>query len=372
MNNKLRNIKPIIIFVIVLVSLLTFFIVKNTIDKKPDEFKFSGTVEADELNATSEISGKIKDIKVEEGTKVKAGDIVALLDSDENTINVDQANTSLKDAENELGKITDGSRSEDINAQKEIVKQSEALVQEGEAALQTAENNLSNAQTNYDYRKKIYDNELALNKKGYESNDNLDTAKNNLDNAQTALNNAKSALPSVNAQIDNYKSQLGAATYKLNLLVDGATDRDKTTAEYSIDRAKQNLDLSEIGLNKSSIKAASDGIVETVNFKKGEYVSQGSPILTLLDSNNMYMKIYVPEKILPYVKLNKEVNMSSDFIKNKVIKGKIYYISPSAEFTPMNIVTKEDRTKLVYEVKIRILNNLQAVKSGMLLDVNLK
>ncbi|MFL0194227.1 HlyD family secretion protein [Clostridium sp. WILCCON 0269] len=372
MNNKLKNMRPVIIFAVILISLSTFFIIKNTMDKNFDEFQFSGTVEADELNATSEISGRIKDVKVEEGTKVKIGDIVAILDSNENTINVDQANTSVQNAENELGKITDGSRAEDINAQKELVKQSEALVNQGEAGLETAQNNLDNAQTNYDYRKKIYDNELVLNQKGYESNENFDTTKNNLDNAQTALNNAKSALTSANAQIDNYKAQLGAATDKLNLLVNSATDRDKATAQYGIDQAQQNLDLSKIALDKSSIKAAADGIVETVNFKKGEYVSQGSPIVTLLDSNNMYIKIYVPEKILPYIKLNKEVNMKSDFIKNKVIKGKISYISPSAEFTPMNIVTKEDRTKLVYEVKIKILDNLEAVKSGMLLDVNLK
>ncbi|WDU83033.1 hypothetical protein [Caloramator sp. Dgby_cultured_2] len=56
-------------------------------------------------------------------------------------------------------------------------------------------------------------------------------------------------------------------------------------------------------------------------------------------------------------------------MKDKNIKGEIVYISPEAEFTPMNIVTKEDRTKLVFAVKVKILDHLDSVKPGMLLDV---
>lgn len=372
LNNKLKSVRPIIIFAVILIGLSTFFIIKNNMDKSIDEFQFSGTVEADELNATSEIAGKIKDVKVEEGSRVKAGDIIAELDSSENTIRLKEAEISLQNAENELGKVTDGNRAEDINAQEEVVKQGEALVNQGQSELETAQNNLNNAQANYDYRKKLYDNEAALNKNGYESDQNLDTTKNNLDNAETALNNAKSAFNSANSEMDNYKAQLAAATDKLNLLVNGATDKDKTTAQYGVEQAQAEYDLSKLTLDKDNIKAASDGVVETVNFKNGEYVSPGSPIVTLLDNKSMYIKVYVPEKILPYIKLNKEVSMKSDFMKDKVIKGEVSYISPEAEFTPMNIVTKEDRTKLVYEVKIKVLDNLDVVKPGMLLDVELK
>jgi HlyD family secretion protein len=372
LNNKLKSMRPIIIFAVILIGLSTFFIVKNMKDKSSDQFQFSGTVEADELNAASEIAGKIKEVKVEDGNKVKAGDIIAVIDSDENSVKLAQADISLQNAENELGKVTEGNRAEDINAQKELVKQGEALVNQGQAAIETAQNNMSIAQTNYDYRKKLYDNEVILNKSGYESNQNLDTAKNNLDNAEATLSNAKSSMSTANAQLQNYRAQLGAAAEKLNLLVNGATDRTKDTAQYGIEQAQKNLDLSKLTLDKSNIKAAVDGVIETVNFKKGEYVSPGSPVATLLDNNNMYIKVYVPEKVLPNLKLDKEVNMKSDFLKSTVIKGKVSYISPEAEFTPMNIVTKEDRTKLVYEVKIKIQDNLESVKPGMLLDVELK
>lgn len=372
LNNKIKRMRPIIIFAVILIGLSTFFVLKNMKDKSSDQFQFSGTVEADELNAVSETAGKIKDVKVDEGGRVKAGDIIAVLDSEENTVRQEQADISLKNAENELGKVNDGSRAEDVNAQKQLVDQTEALVKQGAAGVQTAENNMKIAQTNYDYRKKLYDDEAALNENSSSSKDSLDVLKNNLDNAEAALNNAKSAMAAANAQVENYKAQLGAATDKLNLLVNGASDRSKATAQYGVDQAQKNYDLAKLTLDKSNIKAGSDGVVETINFKKGEYVAPGSPVATLLDSNNLYIKIYVPEKVLPYIELNKEVSMKSDFIKDKTIKGNISYISPEAEFTPMNIVTKEDRTKLVYEVRIKILDNIEAVKPGMLLDVNLR
>jgi HlyD family secretion protein len=66
------------------------------------------------------------------------------------------------------------------------------------------------------------------------------------------------------------------------------------------------------------------------------------------------------------------VSIKCDYLKDKVISGKVIYISPEAEFTPLNIVTKEDRMKLVFAVKVKILDNLDSIKPGMLLDVNVK
>lgn len=372
MTKKMKSLRMVMAFTLIIAALSAFFIIKNYKDKNPGNVTFSGTVEADELNASSEISGKIKDIRVEEGKKVKKGDIIAVIDSEENTIKMQQADISLKNAQNELGKVTDGNRSEDIEAQRNVVEQGKALVNQGEAAVKTAQNNLDNAKKNYDYRKKTYDNEAALNKGGYESDTNLDAAKNSLDSASNSLLNAESALENANAQLNGYEAQLSASTEKLNLLVNGATEKTKNTAQYGIDQANTSYELSKLTLDKSNIVAASDGIIETINFKNGEYVSPGSPIATLMDDKNLYVKIYIPEKNLTSVKLNEKVEMKSDFLKGKTVNGVVTFISPKAEFTPMNIVTKEDRMKLVYEVKIKICDNLDDVRSGMLLDVSLK
>lgn len=369
--DKKKNIKKVA-FIVLILAVSGGFIFKSIKDKQKEEFVYYGTVEADKINLSSEIGGKIKEIKLQEGTKVKVGELVATIESNENSLKLQDSEITIKNAENELGKVQDGSRAEEIRAQEALVRQAQSLVKQGEAAVKTAENNLSSAQTNFDYKKKIYDDAAALYQSGADSKYKMDAAKNELDNASNLLNNAKSSLESSKAQVSNYSAQLDSANEKLQLLINGATERDKNSAQYGLEKAKNSYELSKVALDKSSIVTSSDGIVETINFKKGEYVSPGSAVATLLDNKNLWVKIYVPESILTHIKLEQEITLKSDFLKDKTIKGKIIYISPEAEFTPMNIVTKKDRTKLVYEVKIKILDNTDIVKTGMLLDVNLK
>ena len=355
---KKKNIKLIIILIGFGFAISAFFIAKSIKDSKSNESIYYGTVEADKINVSSETDGKIKELKIQEGSKVKVGDLVATIGSDENSLKLQDAEISIKNAENELGKIQDGNRVEEIKSQEAVVRQAQALVQQGEDSVKAAQNNVNIAQTNFDYKKKKYDDSAELYKSGAESKYTVDAAKNELDNAEGNLNNSKSSLQSAQAQMNNYKAQLDASSEKLNLLVNGATERDKSSAEYNLEIAKKNYELSKVTLDKSNIIASVDGVIETVNFKKGEYVTPGSSIATLLDNKNMWVKIYVPESVLPSIKLDKEVTLKSDFLKDKTIKGKIVYISPEAEFTPMNIVTKKDRMKLVYEVKVKILDNL--------------
>lgn len=369
---KKNSVKVIVLLLIIGIITSAFFLFKSAENNKSNDLIYYGNVEADKINVSSEISGKIRELKVQEGDKVKAGDLIATIGSDESSIKLQDSEISIKNAENELGKIKDGNRVEEIKAQEALVRQAKALVEQGEAAVKTAQNNVAAAQTNFDYKKKKYDDASTLYQSGAESKSAVDAAKNELDNVQSTLEANKSALDSAQAQLNNYKAQLDAANEKLNLLVNGSTERDKNSAEYNLDKAKKDYELSRISLDKGNILTSKDGVIETVNFKQGEYVAPGSPIATLLDNQNMWVKIYVPENILSSIKLNKEVTLKSDFLKNKTIKGKIIYISSEAEFTPMNIVTKKDRTKLVYEVKIKILDNLESVKSGMLMDVNLK
>lgn len=370
--NKKRILKFAILFMAVILSFSVFFIVKSLKDKQSDEFIYSGTAEADTFNVTSETSGKIGDIKIKEGNKVKSGDLVAIISSDETEVNLQDSEISIKNAENELGKIKDGNRIEDIKAQQALVEQAQAAVKQGDASVNNAKNNLDAAKTNYDYKKKLYDDTVTLYNSGSESKYKVDAAKNDLDNISNTLNNAKSTMDMSQAQLNNYKAQLSAASEKLNLLVNGATERDKNTAQYNLDKAQNSYELSKIQLDKNNLVSAVDGTVQTINFKKGEYVTPGTAVATLIDTKNIWVKIYVPESMLPNIKLDKNVTLKSDFIKNKTIKGKITYISPDAEFTPMNIVTKKDRMKIVYAVKIQILDNLDVVKPGMLFDVNLK
>ncbi len=163
-----------------------------------------------------------------------------------------------------------------------------------------------------------------------------------------------------------------SANNALQQLVDkGAAEASQDAAELGVKQAQKSYELSKLAMEKSEIKAAVDGVVDTLNYSAGEYVTPGSPVVTLVNPADLWVKIYVPEKALASITQNQEVRLRSDFVKDE-IKGFVANISSKAEYTPMNIVTKDEREKLVYAVKIQITDKGDQIKPGMLLDVDLK
>lgn len=365
---KAKKLIPIAI----MIGMLSYFGYKYTLASETNKNIYYGTIEAETINVVAETQGKIVSINVEEGQRVKIGDIVAGLNDAESKIKLDIANIAKENAQNELNKVEKGNRAEEINAQKAIVSQCESQVSQGEALLKQAQNNLELAKLNLDVKKKNYDNSKTMFEKNLITQNELDLSKNQYDAGVYSYENAKEHVEYANAQLNAFKAQLKAAKEKLNLLVNGATDNTKLSAKLNLNQAEKSAELTKLNGDKNIIKAPIDGVVETVNFKKGEFVNVGSPIATILDTSNMYVTVYVAEKDLPKIKLGQAVKLKSDFIKDKNINGKVTYISSEAEFTPMNIVTKEDRTKLVFKVKIKVLDNLDLVKPGMLMDVYLE
>ncbi|MGE5631660.1 MAG: HlyD family secretion protein [Caulobacteraceae bacterium] len=360
--------------------------VRSMTNKDSKNLVFYGTAEADQVDISAETSGRVKEIKAEEGQKVLPNSVVAVIDSPENNIKAEQSKISVKNAENELQKVEEGSRKEEINMQKALVnqgeyalKQSTAAVKQLEAAVKQAEQVVNTAREAYQQSKENYDRIKVLYNSGAATQQEMDNAEHAANTAMYALNSANHSLDSVKSQLEgaaaqsgNAQAHLTAAKEKLRLLTNGATQSTRNTAQYGVEQAEKGLELSNVLAGKSNVTTLTGGIVETVYYSKGEFVGAGSPIMTLTDPDSLWVKIYIPERALSSVKLGKQVSITCDFLKGKTIKGQIVYISPEAEFTPVNIVTKEDRMKLVFGVKVKILDNLESIKPGMLLDVNIE
>ncbi|MDF2521374.1 MAG: transporter [Clostridia bacterium] len=345
---------------------------------------YYGTAEMEQYNISSETSGTISDIKVTEGSAIKAGDIIAQINAKESSIKAAQAETGVQSAANELNRVVEGARQEEIDAQKAVNKQLEALVnqassglKQAETAVKQAEINADSAEQTYRLRRNDYDNIKNLFERGSVSGQELDNAeytmsiaKNSWDISKAAIEAAKTQLDSAKAQKEAAKQQLEAGRQKLLQMQNGAADTAIKAAELNAAQAESSYELSKLNLEKTEIKSAVDGIIDTINYGKGEFILQGSPVATVIDPSSVWVKIYVPEKVLSQIKLNQEVVLSSDFIEGK-IKGRISKISSEAEYSPMNVVTKGDREKLVYEVKITLSEGFEKVKAGMLLEVRL-
>jgi HlyD family secretion protein len=137
------------------------------------------------------------------------------------------------------------------------------------------------------------------------------------------------------------------------------------TAQARMESWRAALGLAEVRLNYADLYAPLDGMVLVKSAESGEYIQPGGVIFTVADLRAVWLTGYVSETDLGKVKLNQEVNVKTDTFPSKVYTGKITFIAAEAEFTPKQILTKEERVKRVYRIKISIDNETQELKPGM-------
>lgn len=353
----------------VVIAILLYFIVDYIVAKREEKIYY-GVLEMDKINVSSEIPGKIEILYVDDGYVVKKGQELVAIDDKENRLKVENSEINLKSSENQLLKTLDGTREEQIAAQREVVKQLETQVDQGRKKLVTLTSSFKFTVSNLENKKKIYSDTKDLFNKKFESQYNLDVARLNYENAQNQFITAKNSLENGKETLLGYEAQKKAADENLRYMINGFSKRDIESDKLKIQSSKKGLELAKVYADKNKLVSPIDGLVESVNLKIGEIVNPGIAVVTMLDMNNLWTKIYVPEKILPLIKLNQKITVKSDFI-DKNYEGEIVYIASDSEFTPMNIVTKKDRLKLVYEIKVKVLNNDGKLKSGMLVGVDL-
>ena len=353
----------------VVIALLLYFVVDYIVAKREEKIYY-GVLEMDKINVSSEIPGKIEVVYIDDGYVVKKGQELVAIDDRENRLKVENSEINLKSSENQLQKTLDGTREEQIAAQREVVKQLETQVEQGQKNLVTLASSFKFALSNLENKKKIYNDTKDLFNKKFESQYNLDVARLNYENAQNQFTTAQNSLENGKEMLLGYEAQKKSADENLRYMINGFSKRDVESDKLKIQSSEKGLELAKVYADKNRLISPIDGLVESVNLKIGEVVNPGIAVVTMLDMNNLWTKIYVPEKILPLIKLNQKVTVKSDFI-DKSYEGEIVYIASDSEFTPMNIVTKKDRLKLVYEVKVKVLNNDGKLKSGMLVGVDL-
>lgn len=357
------------LFGVGILTLIFYFIGDYILSKKEDKIYY-GVLEVDKLNISSELLGKIETVYVKDGEFVKKEQKLISINDKENKLKIENSEISVKSSENQLQKTLDGTREEQISSQKEIVKQLESQVNQGKQNLVALTSAYKFAISNFENKKKIYFDTKDLFEKKFESQYAFDIAKLNFENAQNQFTIAQNNLENGNQNLVALHAQKNSAEDNLRYMINGFSVRDIEADKLKIASSQKNLELAKIYAEKNNLVAPIDGIVETVNLKIGEVISPGVAAITMLDNSNIWTKIYIPEKLLPSVKLGQKVKLNSDFI-DKEYTGEIIYISSDSEFTPMNIVTKKDRLKLVYELKVKLLNGDDKLKSGMLVGVDL-
>jgi HlyD family secretion protein len=289
----------------------------------------SGNVEVTESNMGFKLSGRVVERLVDEGYKVKKGDRLAILDSAELESVVAQNKANLNEALTRLEELRTGSRPQELEQAKANV-----LLREAE---------LAKAKKDYERNMGLYKEELV--------------SAQQMDESTKAYHVAASL----------YENALQA----LSLVKEGPRKEEIKMAEHRVEQARASLRVYEERLKDTVIYAPTDGVVLRKLVELGETVSPGTPVLTIGDLANPWIKVYVKEDKLGYVKLNQRAVITVDTYKGKKYEGTVTYISSEAEFTPKNVQTQEERVKLVFGLKVSVKNINDELKPGMPADVRI-
>tara|TARA_R110001599_G_scaffold137304_4_gene316035 strand:+ start:8020 stop:9027 length:1008 start_codon:yes stop_codon:yes gene_type:complete len=280
-----------------------------------------GNVDIREVDLGFRVGGRIESIVVEEGEKVKVGELLATLDSASLESRASLADAEISAAQANLTKLRNGNRAQDI----------------AQARARLAAARISVTEAEKDYRRRA-----RLVEPGAISRDLWD---------QTV------------AARDRARAQAAEAGAALSLLQAGARREDIAAAAAQVEAAKAQRTGAEVDLSDTRLFAQTSGTVVTRAQEPGAIVQPGATILTLSINKPMRVRAYIGEPDLTRISPGMAVEVLVDG-NPRTYKGTIGYISPQAEFTPKSVETQDLRTDLVYRLRIIVADPDDALRQG--------
>lgn len=322
MNKKLIA----VVLVVIAVVIIGFWAWKyHNKNQKDNVLTLYGNVDIRQVSLAFEQSGRIEKLLVQEGDKVKAGQLLATLNTNALHIQAKQAQAQLKAQKEAIVK-------QDVGARPEEISQAKAQLASAQAELDKTNKNLQRLQI------------LVSSTDGRAiSQQELDYAKSNKDSAEAAVRERQA---------------------NLELIIKGARqeDREATKAQYEVTKA--NLDLINYNLTQAELKSPVNAVVRARLQEVGDMTTAQKVVYTLALTDPKWIRVYVNEQDLSSIKMGGTAQVIRDSDPNQPINGKIGYISSVAEFTPKTVQTEEIRTTLVYEVRVYVNDPNDQLKMG--------
>jgi HlyD family secretion protein len=318
----------LIVGILIVLGAVAFLLVRRGGSRGPLEA--TGTVEATESALGFTAPGRLQVLRVDEGDTVAAGAPLAALDRSETQAKRDQAAAQAAAARAQLLELQRGSRPEEIAS--------------AHAEAKAAADQLAESERNAERLRALVEKKVV--------------SQQDYDQATTALDVARSRSTQAQQQLK---------------LVEAGPRREKIDgARAQLDAAQASVKTLDATLAQMEIVAPFRGVITVRHHQRGEIVPAGSPVVTVLNRDDRWVRIYVPEDRIGAVRVGQPARIRSDTFKNRDYSGAVTTISSEAEFTPKTVQTREERVKLVYAVKVKITGDPgYELKPGMPADVTL-
>ncbi|MFY9226769.1 MAG: efflux RND transporter periplasmic adaptor subunit [Blastocatellia bacterium] len=373
--------KKLIVIIIILFSIVVMGMYTKSESTKVELLLF-GTIEAQEVQIGSKIGGRVIEVLAQEGQIVKKGTPLVRFETDTLLAEKKQLQARSDQAQAYLKKLENGYRTEEI-------AQAQATVNRELAQLEALKNG-PRPQEISQLKEEIigvkaelthYKTSLArleqLFKEGYVSKQSCDDMAAKVALSDSRYQSLRQKLDLLEAGTRSEEIRVGQERYQqaiayLKLLKSGARSEDVAEAQARLAEASATIEKLNAQLNEAEVIAPVDSQIDLLSVRVGDLVQPSSPIARLLESDQIRVRVYVPEPDLGFVQVGQDVEVFVDSFPNKAFLGKVEQISAKAEFTPRNVQNRDERSHQVFAIKIHIDNKEGLLKAGMAADVKLK
>lgn len=361
----------------------------------------SGTIEATESDVASKVLGRLVDLRVHDGDAVRRGQVVAVLERVEPAYNLDQARANVAAAQAQVRAARAAYQLEAQTYQNDVVQAGSGVRIAGSRLGQAAQNlniqvpasalaidqaraQLVAAQAGYDHAQIDIARQRSLVASGDSPQQALDDATDAFKSARAQLQAAKDALALAQANqrnvevrrldVTSTRSQqrqsvaaLASARAEENLVAQ--RHAQLVAAQDELTQARAALGVARDQVRETTLVAPYDGFVISHNFENGDLIQAGSAVMTVGDLVHPYVYVYVSETDLPHVKLGTGADVTIDGLPGRTFHGSVTEISNTAEFTPENVQTKDERIEyLVFRIKVQFTDTTGSLKPGLPAD----
>lgn len=304
--------------VILLVALIGWMVFK------PEPEIIQGEVEATEVRISSKLPGRIQELKVSEGDKVSAGELLVEIDSPELYAKLAQAEAAQSGAEAQNLKAQTGARKEQVDAAFEMWQKAKA--------------GLDVTAKSYERAKKLYENEIIPAQK--------------FDEAEAKYHAAVATEKAAKTQYDMAK--------------EGARKEDKLAAKAMVERAKGAVSEVEAYVPETKLTAPIDAEVSEIFPQVGELVGQGAPIMNLVDLSDCWMTFNIKENLLSKIKMGSELTVTIPALDNQKVKVKVSYIKALGSYATWRATkTSGEFDVRTFEVRAKPVAPVKDLRPGM-------
>lgn len=370
-------------------ALLTFC------SSRSNHFDYSGTLQAESAQVGSTIGGRVISVKAGDGQRVARDQILVILDDSAERAGVATAISQEVQAAAALADLEAGPRPAEVARAQSVEAQAQAQLQKAQiargdviaaaaadvnqAAAGLRQAQAANAQAAQNYRRI-----RLLSSEGAVSNQALDDARSAARQARANVAAARARVTAAQANLVQTSNAVvpqdiaaaqqayQAARASRILVQQGARPDQIAQAKAVLAAAHASIAAAQSRLREMTIRSPAEGVVEALDLHPGDLVAPGAVVATIQEFRDPYVRIYVTQHDLGTLTIGQSVRVRSDALGGEEFNGKVEQIDQTAQFTPRDVQTPEDRADLTFGVKVRVHDPDRKLHGGTTVEVALR